>query len=244
LPPENQMRRFGGREPLQSDANASAGHGAHETKPAPGAGRLALRLVVGSALLAVESTARMLRRLDAGGPPDQPTTNAPTPLPPPAVRHVLIGALTVGPEFVSRQMTQLVERGHGALGSCVRRASRPLRFATRLLPTDELRRWSHEVRVRAGNAALNLAEVGRHEERIARTLAGAAAKAGMTDVLDYIANSPQVQSVIREQSAGMGRSALGDLRAQSARADAIAESLVGHLLPHSSGKNTGGSGSR
>jgi hypothetical protein len=100
------------------------------------------------------------------------------------------------------------------------------------------------MRARAVAIALGLAEVGRREERISRTLAHAASEAGLTSVVDRIANSPQVRSLIREQSAGMGRSALNDLRARSARADTLAESVLGHVLPHPRRKHPGGSGSR
>ncbi len=228
-------------DPLQPDVNAAAPRSTTDTNAAPSGGRLVLRLVVGSALLAAENTGRALQHLGPSVLDDEGTTA--TALPPPSARHVLIGAMAVGPEWVNERMNQLVRRGGGALVSGVRRVSRPLRFAARFLPTDELRRWSNDVRARVGATALNLAEIGRREERIARTLAHAAAVGGVTSILDRVANSPQVQSVIRDQSAGMGRSAVSDLRAQSARADALAESVVAHLLPHARRNNPGGSGS-
>jgi hypothetical protein len=200
-----------------------------------------LRLVVGTTLAAVDSAGTALQELVASELPDGAATAEP--LPPPSPRHVLIGALAVGPAWVNQQMNQLARRGRGALAG-VQRASRPLRFAARFLPTGELRRWSNEMRARAVAIALGLAEVGRREERISRTLAHAASEAGLTSVVDRIANSPQVRSLIREQSAGMGRSALNDLRARSARADTLAESVLGHVLPHPRRKHPGGSGSR
>jgi hypothetical protein len=226
---------------LQTDANTSGPPTTPEIKAAPSAGRLVLRVIVGGALLAVEDAGQAMQRLASSDLYDQVTPAAPRL--PPSARHVLIGSLTVSSDWVNRRTNQLVRRGRAALSGGVKHVLRPLRFAARLPPNDGIRRWSSDVRARAAGLALNLGEVGRREERIARALARAVATRVMTSAVDRIANSPQLQSVIREQSAGMGRSALSDLRAQSARADAIAESLVGHLLPHSRRNNRGGSGS-
>jgi len=208
---------------------------------APSATRRVLRLIVGSTLLAVETAGTALQGFAASG---LDGTTPAEQLPPPSPRHVLIGALAIGPAWLNQKMHQLARRGRGALTSGVRRAPAPLRFAARLLPTEEIRRWSNALRSRAITIAFSLAEVGRREEPIARTLARAATAAGLTSVFDRIASNPQLRSLIREQSAGMGRSALNDLRARSARADARAESVVGHVLPHPRRKQPDSSGSR
>jgi hypothetical protein len=224
------------------DATATGQIDALDAMTARSATRQVLRAIVGSTLLAVVNAGAALQDIAAtqlSGP-----ATAAAPLPPRSARHVLIGALAVGPAWVNQQMTQLARRGRGAMAGGVQRASRPLRFAARLLPTEEIRRWSNLVRSRAAAIALDLAEVGRREERSARALANAAVNSGVTRIFDRIAGSPQLRSLVREQSAGMGRLALDDLRAQSARADGFAESLVGHLLPHSRRKPPAGSGAR
>ena len=226
---------------MPPDATATGQIDALDAKTARSATRQVLRAIVGSTLLAVENAGAALQDIAATQLSDATTAAA---LPPRSARHVLIGALAVGPAWLNQQMTQLARRGRGALGGGVQRASRPLRFAARLLPTEEIRRWSNVVRSRAAAIALDLAEVGRREERMARTLANAAVTSGVTRIFDRIAGSPQLRSLVREQSAGMGRLALDDLRAQSARADGFAESLVGHLLPHSRRKPPAGSGAR
>jgi hypothetical protein len=229
------------RDPLPPEATAAAQIDAIDARTARGAARQVLRLIVGTSLLVVETTGSALQGFADLELPEGTTPSEP--LPPASPRHVLIGALAIGPAWVNQQMHQLARRGRGALAG-VQRASRPLRFAARLLPTSELRRWSNAVRSRAIAIAFGLAEVGRREEPIARTLAHGATTAGLTGVLDRIASNPQLRSLIREQSAGMGRSALNDLRERSARADTLAESLVGHLLPHPRRSHPGGSGSR
>jgi hypothetical protein len=223
------------------DATTADQIDALDAKTARSATRQVLRAIMGSALLAVEHAGAALQGIADTQLPNRPPTAAP--LPPRSARHVLIGALAVGPAWVNQQMTRLARRGRGALAGGVRRASGPLRFAARFLPTDEIRRWSSVVQSRAAAIALGLAEVGRREEPIARRLAGAAVTSGVTGIFDRIAGSPQLRSLVREQSAGMGRLALDDLRAQSARADGFAESLVGHLLPHRRRKPSDGSGS-
>ena len=226
---------------MPPDATAASQIDAIDAKTAPSATRQVLRLIVGSTLLAVEGAGTALQRLAAGQVPAGTATAQP--LPPPSPRHVLIGALAIGPAWVNQQMHRFTQRGRGAWAG-VQRASRPLKFAARFLPTDELRRLSNNVRSRATEIAFALAEVGRREEPIARTLAHTATASAFTSVLDRVASNPQLRSLIREQSAGMGRSALNDLRAQSARADTLAESAVGHLLPHARRKPSGGPGAR
>jgi hypothetical protein len=247
-----RVRRLVVRDLLPPDVKAPAVANATAVTPAvvpaaatgpataaPSAARLVLRLAVGGTLVVLDDVGQALRRLEARVLDDQVTAGAP-PLPPPSARHVLIGALAVGPAWVN----QLLQRGRDAVAGPARRVSRPVRFAARWLPSERLHRWSDDVRTRAYATALNLAEVGRREEQGGRALARAVSAAGVTSALDRVAASPQVQAVIREQSAGMGRSALDDLRAQSARADGLAQSVVGHLLPRPRRQNPDGSGSR
>jgi len=226
---------------LPPDTTAAGQINAIDAMTAPSATRRVLRLIVGSTLLAVDSAGSALQKFANTEIPDGATSTGS--LPPPSPRHVLIGALAIGPAWLNQKMQRLARRGR-ALASGVQRAPAPLRFAARLLPTDEIRRWSNAVRSRAITIGLSLAEVGRREEPIARRLARAATAAGLTSVFDHIASNPQLRLLIREQSAGMGRSALNDLRVRSARADAIAESVVGHLVPHPRRKQSDGSGSR
>jgi hypothetical protein len=91
------------REPLQPDATATGLPSSTEEKTVPSAARQVLRMIVGTTLLAVESAGSALQRVCTSERNDEPTTNAP--LAPPSARHVLIGALVVGPEFVVGSFT-------------------------------------------------------------------------------------------------------------------------------------------
>ncbi len=189
-------------------------------------------------MLAAEEAGRTLRDLAASGTNQRPTE----PLPPTSARHVLIGALALGPAW----MNQLVRRGRGALSGSLSRpaklAARGLRVVARVIPKERLARRADQLRTDALMTARRLAEVGRREEQQGRSLARATGAFGLTQILDRVADSPQLRSVIREQSAGMGRSALVNLRERSARADELAASVLGRLLPRHRSGNGHGSG--
>jgi hypothetical protein len=206
---------------------------------APSAARLILRLMVGGTILAVEDAERALRHLAAGAAPDGILAE---PLPAPSARHVLIGALATGPA----RLSALLQRGQRVVARPAKLASHGLRAVARVVPrvvpNEALTRRANRLRARALTTARRLAEVGRREEQEGRALARAAVADALTDVLDVVADSPQLQTVIREQSAGMGRSALGELRERSARADTLVESVLGHLLPRHKPSNGHGSG--
>jgi hypothetical protein len=193
-------------------------------KPAaPSGPRLVLRLLVGSVMSALEDGGKALRELA----PVAHSVGEPIELPALSARHVLVGALAVAPTW----LTALMLQSRDAVAEPARRASRGLRAVTRFLPTKELSRWMHDLQTRAGTTALKLADLGRYEEQQGRALARAASGRLVGRVLDRVASSPELQAVIRDQSAGMGRSALTALRERSERADALAESVVDRLLP-------------
>ena len=196
------------------------------------------RLAVGGTVLAVEEAGRTLRDLADPGPNQRPAE----PLPATSARHVLIGALALGPAW----MNQLMRRSRGTLSDSLSRpaklASRGLHVVARVVPTERLARRADQLRTDALTMARRLADVGRREEQQGRSLARATRGFGLTRIFDRVADSPQLRSVIREQSAGMGRSALVDLREGSARADELAESVMGRLLPRRKPGNGHGSG--
>ena len=90
-----------------------------DAKAASSAARQVLRVIVGGTLLAVESAGSALQHFAS----ELPDAAIPTgPLPPPSARHVVIGALTVGPAWVNQQLHRLTRRGRGALAGGVHRA--------------------------------------------------------------------------------------------------------------------------
>jgi hypothetical protein len=230
-----------GTSDLNNAAVASADAQPAGAEPAGkvSAARVIFRLAVGGTVLAVEEAGRSLRELADSRTDQRPTE----PLPATSARHVLIGALALGPAW----MNQLVRRGRGALFDSLfshpaKLASRGLQVVARVMPTERLAHRADQLRTDALTTARRWADVGRREEQQGRSLARATGAFGLTQILDRVADSPQLRSVIREQSAGMGRSALVDLRERSARADGRAESVLGRLLPRRKPGNGHGSG--
>jgi len=74
------------------------------------------------------------------------------------------------------------------------------------------------------------AELGRREEAASRILAFDAVTVLRENMLARISESPDLKSVIREQSEGIAMTAMSELRERSARADNLAERTVGRLF--------------
>jgi hypothetical protein len=136
----------------------------------------------------------------------------PASLPPPSPRHALIGALL---------------QGRASLGQARRRmgplAAAASRWANRFPPS---RRLLERTRRRVAMWS----DSGRREEAEARLLTLTLGEDFIRVALAVVADSPEVRSVVHEQSAGISRSALADLRERSVHADAIAAAVSDHLL--------------
>jgi hypothetical protein len=73
-------------------------------------------------------------------------------------------------------------------------------------------------------------DIGRREQAQSRILAFDALTVLRENILARVSESPDVKSVIREQSTGMAVTAIDGLRQESARADSLVERTVGRLL--------------
>jgi hypothetical protein len=89
-----------------------------------------------------------------------------------------------------------------------------------------LRAWRDQGRRRLARWA----ELGRREEAASRILAFDALTVLRENMLARISESPELKSVIREQSEGIAVTAMSELRERSARADNLAERTVGRLF--------------
>jgi hypothetical protein len=104
--------------------------------------------------------------------------------------------------------------------------------ATRL--TRSLRRSASARMQDLADETVQIMEEGRHEEQNARLLAGQTIDDIIDDVLDYIAENPEMQASIRhligQQSVGLANVVTDNARSLGASADDIAESLVRRIL--------------
>ena len=149
------------------------------------------------------------------------------------LRHAVMGLLSDAVDGASRAPA-LVRARWGHLAASARRRAAPLDGLRRLvgrLPgmpsaTDRLRAWRNQGRQRL----VRWAELGRREEAASRILAFDALTVLRENMLARVSESPDLKSVIREQSEGIAVTAMSELRERSARADNLAERTMGRLF--------------
>jgi hypothetical protein len=182
----------------------------------PGDARLMARLMLGSAALGGTRLVQALHVLDR--------TPAETwlPAPRPSWRHAVIGAALEAPRWMSRAR----ERARPVTRGAVRWGVRGWRMVRWLPGADRAGRVWQGWRGRAAAWA----ESGWREEIAARALARATGAASVELAMAVIAESPDVRQAIEDQSTGVARSALSDLREGGQRADELAERIARRLM--------------
>ena len=138
---------------------------------------------------------------------------------------MVLGALCAAPEWLSHKMHPNpslvpVRRPGNRWGRLVRRAPGMARA----------RRYAAELGARTRAQLTRWAEVGVREEQVGRDLARRATGQIFASAMARVAESPELQQVIEQQSGGLTTSAMNDLRESSARADKMVESVAGRLL--------------
>jgi hypothetical protein len=171
-----------------------------------------------SACSAVEAPAA-LEPMAAGTPPD--------------LRHAAIGMLSDAVIGASRAPA-LVHARWRHLADSARRRAAPLGrlrgFVGRLPGAPRAMGRLRVLHDQGRKRLARWAELGRREEAASRILAFDALTVLRENVLARISESPDLKSVIREQSEGIAATAMSELRERSARADNLAERTVGRLF--------------
>jgi hypothetical protein len=183
----------------------------------PSDARLIARLMLGSAALGGARLVQALHVLDRA-PPEPSWSWLATPRQ--SWRHAVLGAALRAPRWLARGRARVRPLASGAAGW------RGWRLVRRLPGHDRAARSWQAWRGRTAEWA----EAGWREEVAARALARATGAATIELAMSVIADSPEVRQVIEEQSSGMARSALSDLRDGGQRADALAERIARRLL--------------
>jgi hypothetical protein len=190
-----------------------------------------LRFALGMTELTGERVGAVLAACSAVAAPAAPEpTVAGAPL---NLRHAAVGLLSDAVVGASRAPARVRARW-GRLAVSARHAGAPfagLGNVVGRLPgvpsaLGRLRAWRTEGR----NRLARWAEVGRREEAESRALAADALTVLRENILARVSESPDVKSVIREQSEGIAVTAMSELRERSARADNLAERTVGRLF--------------
>ena len=190
-----------------------------------------LRFVLGLTELTNERVGAVLSACSTVAPPAalEPTT-AGAAL---SLRHAALGLLSDAVGGVSRAPALVRARWRRLAASAQQRAA-PLDRLGKLvgrLPgvpraVDRLHAWHSQGRKRLASWA----ELGRREQAESRILAFDALTVLRENMLARVSESPDVKSVIREQSQGIAVTAMGELRERSARADNLAERTVGRFF--------------
>jgi hypothetical protein len=179
-------------------------------------------LILGTAEVAGERLVAALRLFDERRSSSGETLAWPAVAP----RHVLVGALSSAPAGLRRAMARarpLAERTG-------RVAGRGLRSLARLPGAGRLQTASHEARARARTQLARWAAAGLQEEMASRSLARAVLPELFELGMARLADSPQLQELLQEQSEGLTAAAMNRLRAYSQGADQAAQGMVSRLL--------------
>ena len=97
-------------------------------------------------------------------------------------------------------------------------------------PFDPLRERLDEMRFRAMETVDRWADRGWVEEQQGRRMARQAAAGVIDELLDYMAQNPEVRHLIEEQGMGMAETAVDEVRERTASADMWIERIAHNLL--------------
>lgn len=202
-----------------------------------------LRLLVGGALVGMDELRIHLERWqEAAQAPaqtvHQTTRTAQTILTPPprttsdALRYTLVGMLF---ETETR-----MRRGFASMAARFSRFSRlsgetnlfytTLRSDWHRTPFDPLRVRLDDMRFRAMETVDRWADRGWVEEQQSRRMARQATTGVIDELLDYMAQNPEVRHLIEEQGMGMAETAVDEVRERTASADMWIERVAHNLL--------------
>lgn len=185
-------------------------------------GRLVFRFVLGTAEVAWERLVAALRVFEEGRARAGETLLRP----PLAPRHVLVGALCAAPAGLQSALARarpLAERTGQVAG-------RSLRALTRVPGGKRLQAASSAAAARTLTQIARWAEAGLQEEIAGRALARAVLPALFELAMARLADSPDLQELLQEQSEGLTAAAMNRLRAYSQGADQAAQGLASRLL--------------
>jgi hypothetical protein len=182
-----------------------------------GSARLLFRFAVGGAGLAAEWFGTALRAVEqqpvpAGAPPEVVTVNA---------RSVVVGALSAAlrwrppaaPLAAASRTTTLARR-------------RGLRLLARVPGAGLVERRARALRERAAVQLRRWAREGAREQLEGRRLARLATPAFVELAVARLADSPELRTVIEEQSEGLAAQSVAELRERSQEADGAVERFV------------------
>jgi len=196
-----------------------------------------LRLLVGGALVGMDELRIHLERWQEAAQASAQTVHQTMQTMPPrttsdALRYTLVGMLF---ETETR-----MRRGFASMAARFSRFSRlsgetnlyykTLRPDVYQTPFDPVRVRLDEMRIRAMETVDRWADRGWAEEQQGRRMARQATVGVIDELLDYMAQNPEVRLLIEEQGMGMAETAVDEVRERTASADMWIERIAHNLL--------------
>jgi hypothetical protein len=184
--------------------------------------RLVLRFVVGTAEIVVERLSAALRVFEERCASSTETLPWPTLAP----RHVLLGALSAAPAGLQSALT----RARPLADRVSRTAGRGLQSLGRVPGGKRLQAACHDASARTRTQIARWAMAGLQEEMAARSLARTALPELFELTMARLADSPDLQELLQDQTQGLTAAAMNRLRAYSEGADRAAQGFLSRLL--------------
>jgi hypothetical protein len=190
-----------------------------------------LSLVLGLVDLTNKRVGDVLAACSAVAPPvtlEPPTGGAPI-----SLGHAALGLLSEAARGLARAPARARAHAGSLAASARRRAAsfdRAHKLVTRLPGVPGAMGRLSTWRDRGRRQLARWDELGRREQAQSRILAFDALTVLRENVLARVSESPDVKSVIREQSTGIAVTAMSELRERSAQADSLVERTVGRLF--------------
>jgi hypothetical protein len=142
------------------------------------------------------------------------------------LRYAIIATLVQTPELVQQGVSTANRVSRKATGFLSKVAS-PIASSWVMRPVR--RRYERFV-ARSEARVERLLDQGRAEELSSRALVRRTTANGIDELLDYLAQKPEIRALVQQQSLGMAEEMMGELRDRSATADALAERTARAIL--------------
>ena len=185
-----------------------------------------LRLLVGGAL---EGSDELLRRLHERQQAieQHPVNSAPRIISQDEadierLRYALIGLLFETPGAINRGLARVVENTERA-GNTVSRIAGPV---TRSWLFQPVRRRYQRLVARREATFNRLVELGRLEAQRGRVLARGTVTETVDEVLEYLADSPEIRDLVQQQGVSLTTEVVDELRRRVAAADRLLDSVL------------------
>jgi hypothetical protein len=146
------------------------------------------------------------------------------------VRYALLGMFSQALDYGGGVLKSL-NRASGGVYASLSRALAPLTGSRLMHPVRD----NFDYLAKRGESLVETwIDVGRREERMSRGMVREQAYEDVVDdVLDYLAQKPEVRDLVQQQSVGMAGEVLGEVRERSSDVDAYLEARANAILRRS-----------